>query len=143
MEDHSRHLGHWIKQYTLLVNRALDKTLKPYDIGRSQWYILYHLHHEGKMAQHQLQSILHIESATITNLMTALVKKELVKQTADPNNKRYKVVQLTAKGEALWQEMPDPLKLVRSRSLRGISAEDIATARNVIMTAAHNLTDDK
>lgn len=139
MVDHTHHLGYWVKQYTLLVNHALDKTLKPYGIGRSQWYVLYHLHHEGEMPQRRLQDVLQVESATLTNLMATLVKKELVKQSIDPSNKRHKLAQLTVKGEALWAEMPDPLQQVRSRSLQGIDAADIAVARDVLRAAVNNL----
>jgi DNA-binding MarR family transcriptional regulator len=139
MKDHSQNIGYWVKRYSILANQAMDTALKPYGIGRSQWYLLFHLQTGEKLSQRKLQDMLQVESATLTNLVASLVKKELIQQQVDPSNKRNKVIALTAAGEALKQSIPDPIEEARTKALRGIDEKDIVAAREVLKVAVRNL----
>lgn len=142
-DTYSQNLGYWIKRYSLLVNREMDATLKLYGIGRTQWYILFHIHKEGAIAQRKLQNILQIKSATLTALITSLVKKDLVTQSLDVTDKRGKTVYLTPNGSQLWKTLPDPISAVRSRAHKGISNEELERTRLVIERAVNNLEEEQ
>jgi DNA-binding MarR family transcriptional regulator len=139
MEDHSQNLGYWVKRYSILANQAMDAVLRPYGIGRSQWYVLFHLQVGEKLSQRRLQDMLQVESATLTNLIASLVKKGLIQQHIDPSNKRNKVVVLTVTGQALKQNIPDPIEELKTKALYGIADEDIIAAREALKAAVHNL----
>ena len=139
MKDYSQNLGYWVKRYSILANQAMDAALKPYGIGRSQWYVLFHLPDGEKLSQRKLQDILQVESATLTNLIASLVKKGLIQQQTDPLNKRNKCIALTPAGQALKQAMPDPIEAIKTKSLHGLANEDIVAARKVLKAAVRNL----
>jgi len=139
MNDHSSNIGYWVKRYAILANQTVDGALKQFGIGRSQWYVLFHLQNETYLPQQHLQELLEIESATLTNLVASLVKKGLVAQQIDSANRRYKIVRLTARGQTLWQQLPDPIKAAREIALRDIAPERIAIAREVLEEATKNL----
>lgn len=139
MKDNSQNLGYWVKRFSILANEAIDTALRPYGIGRSQWFLLSHLHADEGVPQRKLQEVLQVESATLTNLIAPLVKKGLVQQSVDPFNKRSKVVSLTAAGRALKLDISDPIEATRDRAFHSIDGNDLATAREVLKAAVHNL----
>lgn len=139
IHPHSHHLGYWIKRYSLLAAREMDAILKPYGLGRTQWYILFHLHESPGMPQRTLQALLQIESATLTKLLATLVDKGWVVQSQDPIDKRSKRLYITVIGKRKWASLPNPIQQVRLKALGGISIQDITAARHVIELAVHNL----
>lgn len=139
MKDHSQHLGYWVKRFSILANETVDTALRPHEIGRSQWYLLLHLHTEEKLPQRKIQDILQVESATLTNLVIPLVRKGLVQQSIDPSNKRGKVLVLTVAGKALTESIPDPIEAARTKAFQGIDNKDLAVALEVLKRAVHNL----
>ncbi|HSW91410.1 MAG TPA: MarR family transcriptional regulator [Candidatus Saccharimonadales bacterium] len=138
-KNYTNNLGYWVKQFARLANRAVDAELKPYGIGRTQWYILHHTYHAEQLSQRSLQSLLQVESATLTPLISGLVRKGLISQQADPRDKRGKIVVLSKEGLALWQTLPDPIEIAKARALEGIPQADIEKARVVLEQAVHNL----
>jgi len=139
MKDYTQNLGYAIKRYTALANQSVEEVLRPYGIGRTQWYILFHIQAAGTLPQRRLQTLLEIESATLTSLIAALVKKDLIQQQPHTADKRSKQLVLTERGQRLWDSMPDPIDVVKTKALRGISAKAIADARKVIDQAISNL----
>lgn len=139
MHDYTKNLGYWIKRYSVLANRTIDNTLKPYGIGRTQWYILHYIHEQGVVQQRKLQEFLQVESATLTSLVGSLVRKDFIAQIPDPNDKRSKHLALTDKGKAAWQSLPNPIEAVKAKALDGIKPKDIERARKVLEAAVHNL----
>jgi DNA-binding MarR family transcriptional regulator len=142
-KNYMDNLGYWVKQYARLANRTVDAELKPYGIGRTQWYILHHIYHTEQLTQRSLQSLLQVESATLTSLIGGLVRKGLISQRSDPQDKRGKIVILTKEGLELWQKLPDPIEIARAKALQSIAQADIEKARSVLEQAVHNLEKEK
>lgn len=139
MNDYTQNLGYWIKQYSKLANQAMEDALRPYNIGRTQWYILYHIYHSRTLSQKDLQTQLQVESATLTKILSSLIRKNLVTQTQSKKDRRSKLLVLSPEGEEMWKSLPDPIDEVKARALKGIEAKDIEMARLVLQAAVHNL----
>jgi DNA-binding MarR family transcriptional regulator len=139
MHDYTQNLGHWIKRYHLTAVRQIDALLKPYGLGRTQWFILCQLQANGQVSQRQLQTMLDIESATLTNLVVSLVGKGWVAQHVNPQDRRSKFLSLTPQGAKHLKQIPDPIEVVKAHALRGIPAADIKIAKRVIEQAVDNL----
>ena len=140
-EPHSsRHdtVGGWAKRCYFAGRAVMDAVLRPYDLGSTQWYVLYHLAHDGPSRQSDLLRMLHIERATMSGVVATLMRKGLVDQAPDPSDQRQKCLRLTAAGKALWGELPDLMPIV-TRAFDGIDAEDIATAARVLRRATEQL----
>lgn len=139
MEQYEKSLGHWVKRFYLLSAREMDYLLSPYELGRTQWYILYHINEAGTLPQRELQSILNIESATLTPLVSALVKKGWLLQRPSPSDQRSKILSLTQDGANRFQAVPNPILNARKKALAGISPSAIEEARKVLEQAVRNL----
>lgn len=139
MSDYEKSLGHWVKRFYLVSAREMDSLLGPYDLGRTQWYVLYHVNEAGTLPQRELQSILEVESATLTPLVGTLIKKGWLRQQPSPGDRRGKILTLTPAGSKHFRSVPNPIFAGRRKALAGIDPADIENARKVIEHAVRNL----
>lgn len=139
MESYEKSLGHWVKKFYLLSAREMDSLLAPYGLGRTQWYILHHVDALGQIPQRELQSILDVESATLTPLVAALVKKGWLVQQPSPTDRRTKMLKSTEAGARHFRAVPNPILRGRRKALAGIDAAEIERARSVLERAVRNL----
>ncbi|MCV7037499.1 winged helix DNA-binding protein [Mycolicibacterium moriokaense] len=116
----------------------MEDALRPFDLGATQWYVLYHLVNDGPTRQRDLQRILQVERATLSAVAITLVRKQLVEQIPDSIDQRQKLLRITEIGEALWRDLPD-LSRIHSVAFDGIDAHDIETAIRVLRTATERL----
>lgn len=112
--------------------------LRPYDLGATQWYVLYHLAHDGAIKQRDLVRILQIERATLSAIIGVLVRKGLVEQVPDSVDQRQKLLRMTAAGIKLWDALPD-LTVIHNIAFDGMDDAAVATAVEVLKTATARL----
>lgn len=131
--------GTWAKRYYLAARGVIDATLRPYDIGSTQWYLLWHLVHDGPLAQRDLLARLQIEKPTLSGVVAALVRKGLVEQTVAADDQRRKLLSVTDAGRALWQQLPDPVAFILETAFESIPQEDLDTTVRVLSTGTARL----
>jgi DNA-binding MarR family transcriptional regulator len=136
--DHAS-VGAWAKSYYFAVRAAMETVLRPYDIGTTQWYVLYQLVNEGPTFQRDLARLLQIERATLSRVVATLVRKGLVDQTPSSNDRRQRVLRITDAGVTLWKGLPDPLAVIRAMAFEGADAAEMATALRVLQSATQRL----
>lgn len=144
MTKNITHAGHegvavWAKRCYLAGRAMMDATLRPYDLGATQWQVLSLLAPSSTAKQRDLLRWLQIERATLSIIVRTLVRKGLVEQVPDPVDQRQKSLRLTTAGKALWQELPD-LKFIRSVAFDGIPETEIEIATRVLKLATERLT---
>ncbi|HBK45477.1 MAG TPA: MarR family transcriptional regulator [Xanthomonadaceae bacterium] len=116
----------------------MEAMLRPYDLGTTQWYVLYQLAHDGPTMQRDLVKALQVERATLSTIIGVLVRKGLVEQVPDRVDQRQKLLRMTAAGTKLWNELPD-LAVIHDVAFRGIDDAAVATAVRVLQTATERL----
>lgn len=131
--------GAWAKKYHLASRAVIEATLRPYDLGSTQWYVLRHLVHDGPVAQRDLLILLELEKATLSGVVSALVRKGFVDQTTDPEDQRQKLLSITQAGRTLWEDLPDPINLILATAFSDIPPADLATVVKVLSTGTQRL----
>ena len=53
----------------------MEAALRPYDLGGTQWYVLHQLAKKGPTMQRELLRMLQVERATLSVVVTTLVRK--------------------------------------------------------------------
>jgi DNA-binding MarR family transcriptional regulator len=134
-------VGAWAKRYYFAVRATMESVLRPYGLGTTQWYVLYQLANDGPTRQRDLVRMLQIERATLSVIVTTLVRKGLVDQMPDAEDQRQRVLRITGAGMKLWEELPDPLVLIREIAFDGSDAAELATAFRVLQAATQRLND--
>lgn len=131
--------GAWAKKYHVAARSVIEATLRPYDLGSTQWYVLWHLVHDGSMAQRDLQVALQVEKPTLSGVVSALVRKGLVEQVTDSQDQRQRLLSITPAGRALWKTLPDPIALILKTAFDGVSKDDLSTVVRVLSTGVERL----
>jgi DNA-binding MarR family transcriptional regulator len=134
-------VGAWAKSYYFAVRAAMEWVLRPYGLGTTQWYVLYQLANDGPTMQRDLGRMLQIERATLSGIVAALVRKGLVDQLPGSGDQRQRMLRITDAGMRLWEELPDPLALIRAIAFDGSDAAELATALRVLQSATRRLND--
>ena len=119
----------------------MESVLRPYDLGSTQWYVLYRLANEGPTMQRDLGQMLHIERATLSGVVATLVRKGLIEQIPDADDLRQRLLRLTRAGLKLWQELPDPIAMIHAVSFEGADDAELVTAIRVLQAATRRLND--
>lgn len=136
---YDNNLAHSVKRLYHLMGQYFNEVLRPYGVARSQWYMLYYIHQSGGLTQKELQRVLQIESATLTEAINSLGQKGWVIRQRSKADRRAKELSLTPVGQKLWESLPDPIMAIRGRMLQGISADDEEIARKILDKAIQNL----
>lgn len=143
MTDEKNHptnesVGAWAKRCYFAGRALMDSTLRPYDLGSTQWYVLWQLANDGTTMQRDLVRMLYIERATLSGIVATLVRKGLISQVPDHADQRQRLLKLTASGKKLWEELPD-LTFIHKVAFDGLDDDAIATAIMVLKTATERL----
>ena len=137
--SHHGSVGLWAKRLYFASRALMDAVLRPYDLGSTQWYVLYQLANEGPTMQRDLVRLLQIERATLSGIVATLVRKRLIEQMPDSQDQRQRMLRITASGKKLWKELPDPIALILSVAFDGVDQAELATARRVLQAATERL----
>jgi DNA-binding MarR family transcriptional regulator len=141
MEDAHESVGAWAKSYYFAVRATMESILRPYELGSTQYYVLYQLANDGPTMQRDMGRRLQIERATLSGIVTTLVRKGLIDQAPSSEDQRQRVLRLTDAGMRLWEELPDPLALIRAIAYEGSDAAELVTAVRVLQAATQRLLD--
>jgi DNA-binding MarR family transcriptional regulator len=133
--------GAWAKKYFLASRALMESVLRPYDLGNTQWYVLYRLSGGRPVGQRALTRELEVERATLSAVIAALVRKGLIEQTPDPDDQRQKLLHITPAGVNLWNSLPDPMALIAEVAFGGVDPADIETMNRVLSGATRRLID--
>src|ERR1700676_3370160 len=133
--------GAWAKRLYFASRAVMDTLLRPYGLGSTQWYVLYQLANEGPTMQRDLVEMLNIERATLSGIVTTLVRKGLVSQTPDTDDQRQRMLRLTRAGSKLWDVLPNPMEQIREVAFGGADPADMEIARKVLKAAAKRLSE--
>lgn len=76
-----------------------------YGITRREWRLLASLASRGATSPSELAEQAHLDRARTSRAIGSLVAKELVQRVARPGDARRAVVQITARGQSLYEAM--------------------------------------
>lgn len=128
----------WTKRCYFAGRALMDATLRPYDLGSTQWYVLWHLAQKGPTVQRDLGHALELERATLSGIISTLVRKGLVEQRLSGEDQRQRLLTLSAAGEALWHKLPD-LSFIHDTAFGGFNEVDLATTIRILKSATERL----
>ncbi len=131
--------GAWAKRYHLASRAMIERVLRPFDLGSTQWYVLYQLVHHGPTAQRDFPKLLQIEKPALSDVVGALVRKGFIDQAPDPNDQRQRILRLTDRGGELWDELPDPIALILEVAFEGVDEDTLKLVAGVLQAATERL----
>jgi DNA-binding MarR family transcriptional regulator len=96
--------------------RVFDDALRPFDLTNGQFSLLMGLNRPKPASIASVASLLAMDRTTVTAALKPLERRKLVEIVADPNDRRSRLLKLTASGHQLllqalpaWQQAHDRL----------------------------------
>ena len=119
---------------------GVGATLAELGLHVGQEMVLSHLWRQDGLAPSELAERLGVEPPTVTNTLSRMEKAGLLERHRDPGDARCTRVYLTEKGRELREPVERRWEAVQKRAFAGISAEEEALLRDLLVKIHGNLT---
>ena len=119
---------------------GVGATLAELGLHVGQEMVLSHLWRQDGLAPSELADRLGVEPPTVTNTLSRMEKAGLLERCRDPGDARCTRVYLTEKGRELREPVERRWEAVQKRAFAGITAEEEALLRDLLVKIHGNLT---
>lgn len=122
------------------TSRAFDEAMEAVGGSRAAWLILLSLKTRKLGNQRELAQEVGIEGATLTHHLNALETDGLVRRSRDPANRRAHVVELTAKGESVFNQLRAAASAFDRRLRTNLSEEELDRLEELLERLHQNVS---
>lgn len=135
-----QHLGPLIRILSSALEQSLSQSLRSYDLTGPQGFILDYLvhNHPGVLNPGDIERQFELSHATVSGILRRLETKGFVTFACDPDDHRRKRIAVTEKARNRAAETRREIEATEQRLTQGMSDEDIAQLRSLLIRAAHN-----
>ena len=135
-------LAHLVRDAGRALMRALQLRLAEHDVPFGHWTFLRILwEHEG-LTQKQLSDEAGVMEPTTFTAVRAMEQRGWIERRQMPDNRKNMHVFLTDEGRALKERLVPLAEEVNRIGVTGVSAQDIAVTRGVLLAIIGNLAED-
>ena len=124
---------------TRLMRKHFDRRATRLQLTRAQWRALKVIRRHEGLSQTELADYLDMEPIPVGRVIDRLEKTGYVERRADPADRRRWRLHLTAKADAVIDEMEVIGAGLRDESLRGVDAKDFEAMLRVLVQLKDNL----
>ena len=136
-------LAHLVRDAAKGLTRALHMRLTEHSVGFGHWAFLRILWEKDGLTQRELSEQAGVMEPTTFSALKAMEKRRYIVRKRYPGDKKKVFIFLTPKGRALKAKLV-PLALeVNEIAVRGVSAANVAIARQMLLRMIQNLADDE
>jgi len=127
------------------VSAAINRTFlrafvnEGIDISTEQWSVLACLWQKDKVTQQTLCSLTAKDKPSMTRLIDKLEKRNLATRVSTNNDRRINLIHLTETGAALQNKATELVQQIATKTLNGITDEEMNISRNVLRKIMTNL----
>jgi MarR family transcriptional regulator for hemolysin len=140
--DFENSIGYWVCATAHDLARALNEELSSHGITLRQWEVLAMLSFCGEQAQSELADRLKIEAPTLVGVLDRMERDGWIVRTADPHDKRRKIIRATEQVEPVWNKMVECAKRVRGKAVAGLGTGELETLRALLARVRDNIGRD-
>lgn len=124
-----------LKQYTSAMLRQSNIGLTP-----EQFLVIDILWNQGPMSQQKIADSIRKDKNSVTKLVDALEKKELVRREQDSRDHRSKIITLTKKAEGMKLDAKEKGISMLDSMLEGISEDELRNFLDTLNKMTVNMT---
>jgi MarR family transcriptional regulator for hemolysin len=113
--------------------RAADLRLAPFELTEATWLPLVHIARAPQPPrQKDLAASMSLDGSSVVRLLDNLEAAGLIKRKEGENDRRAKIIFLTARGRAIADQVETVSRRIRGDALAGLSDKDIETTVRVL-----------
>ena len=134
--------AHLVKDATRSFQRSLQMRLARFDVPFGHWTFLRALWERDGLTQKQLSDEVGVMEPTTLMAVRAMEARGWVQRRQRAENRKNVHVYLTDAGRALKDVLVPLAEEVNATGAKGLTADEIAVARRVLLTMITNLAED-
>lgn len=124
--EHVENLLAMLKQAHYSLQRLQDEVLAPAGLTAGQWMTIALLSSHKANSPLGLANLCAVDAGSMTRLLDRLEAKGFLSRMRSTEDRRVVNIELTCKGEAAAQRLPNEIARVLGQHLRGFRDEEIA-----------------
>jgi DNA-binding MarR family transcriptional regulator len=132
-------LGFIIARTSMRYKNELGRRLKPYDVTPEQWVALHRLMERDGLTQRELADMIFKDQPTITRILDKLERKQLIRRSDSPSDRRSFRVHLTDQGRRLLEQLMVINQQVRKDACQGVTDRELAAFKATLDKIWNNL----
>lgn len=136
-------MAHLIRDTERAFRRALQIRLAVHNVPFGHWSFLRILWASDGLTQKELSARAGVMEPTTFTAMKAMQALGYITRKQLPTNKKNMYVYLTNEGRALKEKLVPMAEDTNHVSVRGVSAQEVKTARKVLLAMIENLARDE
>jgi MarR family transcriptional regulator for hemolysin len=137
--DFEESLGYWLTVTHQAYHRAITARLLPQGVTYRQSLVVGWLALKGELTQADLARKMLIEPPTLVRLLDRMEAAGLVQRWGDPDDRRRRIVRLTATAEPVWDKLIQVARKTREQAATGLSAAEQALLNSLLQRVLANL----
>ncbi len=124
------------------INRKLQRNFSAAGISITpeQWTVMLHLAERDGVTQQQLCNAVYKDKPSMTRLIDAMERADLVERRPDPHDRRANTVHLTVHGHEVKERAQKTALVTLKEALRGLRLDDLRTCQGAMRTVFENIT---
>jgi MarR family transcriptional regulator for hemolysin len=123
------------------VSRAFDDALAGAGGSLPLWLVLVNLKANPRASQREIAEAMGVTEATLTHHLNGMDAEGLLTRHRDPDNRRVHVLEVTAKGEAVFLRLRSVALSFDKRLRHGVSDAEVEDLRALLDRLAANVGD--
>ena len=131
--------GYLVRDAHRAFQRLLERRIAPHGVTRGQWYFLRVLWTKDGVSQRELSERVGMMEPTTVIALRSMEKAGLIRRVRSTDDRRVTLVRLTPKAKRMRDNLLKLARGINAQANAGISQEDIAVFRQVIMRMTKNL----
>lgn len=141
----SKELRERIRKLEKELGVLKDSQLSCCGVTLAQCHALVEIGRAGRISLSELASLLNLENSSMSRTVDKLVTKGMVKRDIDPVDRRYLVINLTARGEEVYRKIEENMNLFFEKIYLALPAEkrnDVLESLNVLLASVEKVRDE-
>ena len=131
--------GYLVRDAHRAFQRLLERRIAPHGVTRGQWYFLRVLWTKDGLSQRELSERVGMMEPTTVIALRSMEKAGLIRRLRSTEDRRVTHVRLTAKAKRMRDDLLKLARSINAQADEGISRDDIAVFRRIIMQMTANL----
>jgi DNA-binding MarR family transcriptional regulator len=121
------------------IKQALGSHARRYQLTTQQFWVLVTIHEHPGFSLGELAAHLRMDKPTASRVVFTLAKRKLVQVRGDAADRRLARLHLEAAGTAVGRELADLATAVRSATIQGFTASELAALRDSLRKIIINM----
>ncbi len=114
-------------QFSVLAQQVtafIAQIYEEYGLTKMEWRVIATIGYHDEISARDICSFTHLDKMQVSRAINRLIERELLQQQTSSEDRRKNLLNLSAEGEKLYQEIIPLVQVQETRLLEGLTAEE-------------------